>query len=57
MRNALITLLPIAVALLACGYDNESDTDTGVAGAGGGPSENVAQASIDTGAIDTSFIV
>jgi hypothetical protein len=52
MRGALITLLPVAVALLACGYDNDGETMSGPAagGAGGGPSGEIAQAAIDTGA-------
>ena len=52
MRAALFTLLPVAVALLACGYDNDGDTASGsaVGGAGGGFSGEIAQAAIDTGA-------
>ena len=49
MRGALITLLPVAVALLACGYDNESESGGGYAGAGGSSFTRVEQASIDTG--------
>jgi hypothetical protein len=49
MRGALITLLPVAVALLACGYDNESETGGGYAGAGGSSSTRIERASIDTG--------
>ena len=52
MRGALITLLPVAVALLACGYDNDGETMAGPAagGAGGGSTGEIAQAAIDTGA-------
>jgi hypothetical protein len=46
-REGLIAFLPIVVALLACGYDNESESG-GVGGASGS-SENVAKAAIDTG--------
>jgi len=51
MRGALIALLPVAVALLACGYDNDTDTGTsgGYSGAGGGSFTDIKQASIDTG--------
>ena len=54
MRNGLIALLPVVVALLACGYDNESDTGGGAGGAGGGPGGNIARATIDTGAALTT---
>jgi hypothetical protein len=52
MRGALITLLPVAVALLACGYDNDSETMAAPAagGAGGGSTGEIAEAAIDTGA-------
>jgi hypothetical protein len=52
VRGALITLFPVAVALLACGYDNEYETAPG--GVGGGPSVDIQQASIDTGAALTT---
>jgi hypothetical protein len=51
MRGVLITLLPVAVALLACGYDNdESRSGSAAGGAGGGSTGEIAQAAIDTGA-------